>query len=308
MIRPPRLAFAPLALFAFAAIIAMAAGNLAVDTAAQSGQTASCGSSDLDGRSQGVVDALESLYRKPCADFDADDFTRARTLWFDRNGLTEIRAGDFDGFTQVTTVNMRYNDLTTLPDNAFRGLTALTTLRLNGNKLTGFNPQAFAGLSSVRTLDLTENDLTTLRSANFSPMSSLRTLILTSNSINTLPDDAFSRLPALEHLRLGDNYLASDDLGFLDTTIPTLTDLSLNENLITSDGDGPHIDLPATVFSAQTALEDIRLEPKRNQAATKRHVLWPVSTRHRISQQQPTRNTRSRHILRIDITPDSADR
>ena len=258
--RPPRHAIPALAIILAAAIIALAAGNLAVDTAAQSGQTASCGSSDLDGRSQAIVDGLESLYRKPCADFDADDFTRARTLWFDRNGISEIRPGDFDGFTQVTTLNLRWNDLTTLPDNAFRGLTALTTLRLNSNKLTSFNAQAFAGLSNVRTLDMTENDLTTLQSRNFAPMSSLRTLILTSNSINLLPGDTFSGLPALEHLRLGDNYLASDDLDFLATNIPTLTDLSLNENLITSDGSGPDIDLPSTVFSAQTALEDIRLE------------------------------------------------
>ena len=256
---PPRIALPALAII-LAATIALAVGHDSAPTAAQSGPTASCGSSDLHGRSQAIVDGLEVLFRKPCADFVANDFTRARTLWFDRNGISEIRPGDFDGFTQVTTLNLRWNDLTTLPDNAFRGLTALTTLRLNNNKLTSFNARAFSGLTNVRTMDMTENDLTTLQSRNFAGMSSLRTLILTSNSINTLPDDAFSSLPALEHLRLGDNYLASDDLDFLATNIPTLTDLSLDENLITSDGSGPDLDLPATVFSAQTALEDIRLE------------------------------------------------
>ena len=237
--------------------------------------TASCGTGNpLHGRTQGVVDAIVAGLKsagtlsasETCSDVtdvaDLADITG--TLSFRYAGLTQIRARDFDGLTGVSFLRLSSNDIAVLPADAFVGMTGIEGLQVDDNRLTTVEVGAFNGLSTLRRLFIRENNLTTLPATVFSGsgLTNLQQLFLTENRIDSLPDTIFHGLPAISRIDLEDNFLGSDDLGFLSTSIPTLEILDLGDNVLTSDGSGPDPDLPTNIFGIH-ALDRLYLDDNR---------------------------------------------
>ena len=261
--KSPWFRLATVALVATAAVVLVVTGD-AWRTTAQSGSSSgfpvkTCPGGALSGRTSDLVEVIERFRSKDCADIVPADYETLTGLTFWRNGWTQIRPGDFDGFTALSSLRLKYNYITSVPKDAFRGLGALQTLDLSYNEIDTIHPEAFAPLTSLETLIIEYNDLTTLPAGVFNGLTSLETIRLQFNNIRSLPDNVFQGLPALRVLNLEDNYLSSDSLGFLTTHIPSLTHVYLASNLITSDGDGPDVDLPANIFSVHSGLMLIRL-------------------------------------------------
>lgn len=234
--------------------------------------TASCGTGNpLHGRTQGIVDAIVAGLKsagtltasQTCSDVTdvADLATVPTTLNITYSGLTQIRARDFDGLTGVIFLQLNSNELTTVPANAFVGMTGLLRLWITNNELTTVEAGAFNGLSSIQRIDLSDNQLSTLPATVFSGsnLTSLSQVYLADNQFESLPDTIFQGLPALTQIALADNFLTSDNLGFLTTSIPTLQDVGLSNNFLTSDGSGPEADLPTNIFGIHPKLVAVNL-------------------------------------------------
>ena len=260
-------------------LIAVAVGDRGPSASAQSGGVsgaADCGSGNpLHGRTQGVVNLIVAELQEAgtltasetCSDVTVADLaTVTGTLNFANHGLTQLRAQDFAGLSGVTLLFLRFNKLTTLPANVFSGLTAVTRLYVDENILTTVEVGAFNGLDSVRDLWLNGNELSTLPATvlSGSNLNSLQLVVLSGNRFASLPSTLFQGLPALARINVSDNFLTSDQLGFLSTSIPTLTTVFLNENLLTSDGTGPEPDLPTNIFGIHSLhslhMDDNRIE------------------------------------------------
>ncbi len=260
-------------------LIAVGVGDRGPSAFAQSGGVggaASCGSGNpLDGRTQGVVDEIvvrlkaagTLMASETCSDVTdvADLAGITGTLNFANHGLTQVRAQDFAGLSGVRFLFMRFNKLTTLPANAFSGLTGATRVYVDENSLTSVEAGAFNGLDSLQQLWLNANELSTLPATllSGSSLNSLQLVILSGNRFASLPSTIFQGLPALTTINVSDNFLTSDQLGFLSTSIPTLTTVYLNENLLTSDGTGPDPDLPTNIFGIHPALHSLHLDDNR---------------------------------------------
>ena len=234
--------------------------------------TASCGTGNpLDGRTQDIVDAIVADLKgggtltasQTCSDVTdvADLASVGPILNLTYGGIKQIRAGDFNGLTGVVFLQLVSNEVTTVPTNAFVGLTGMTGLWLNDNQLTTVEVGAFNGLTALQRLFLSDNRLSTLPATVFSgsSLTSLRELYLPENYFESLPDTIFHGLPALTQIGLADNFLTSDNLGFLSTSIPTLENLGLSDNVLTSDGSGPHPDLPTNIFGIHPKLHTLNL-------------------------------------------------
>ena len=258
--------------------IAVGVGDRGPSAFAQSGGvggTASCGSGNpLDGRTQGVVDEIVVLLKsagtlmasETCSDVtNADLAGITATFNFANHGLTQLRAQDFAGLSSVRTMFLRFNLLTSLPANTFSGLSSVTRLWVDENSLTSVEAGAFNGLDSLQQLYLGENELSMLPATVFSgsSLNALRVVVLSGNRFASLPSTIFQGLPALTSINVNDNFLTSDELGFLSTSIPTLTTLFLRENLLTSDGTGPDPDLPTNIFGIHPALHSVHLDDNR---------------------------------------------
>ena len=259
------------------AIVVLAVGveDRGQSASAQTGgasATASCGTGNpLHGRTQGIVDVIvEGLKSagtlsasETCSDVtdvaDLADITG--TLSFRYAGLTQIRARDFDGLTGVTFLQLGSNDIAVLPANAFVGMTGLEGLSVTDNRVATVEVGAFNGLSGLQRLFVRENNLTTLPATVFngSGLTNLQQVLLSENRIDSLPATIFHGLPSISRIDLDDNFLGSDDLGFLLTSIPTLEDLELADNVLTSDGSGPHPDLPTNIFGIHPNLHTLNL-------------------------------------------------
>ena len=259
-------------------LIAVGVGDRGPSAFAQSGGvggTASCGSGNpLDGRTQGVVDEIvvrlkaagTLMASETCSDVtNADLAGLTGTFNFANHGLTQLRAQDFAGLSSVRTMFLRFNHLTSLPANTFSGLSSVTRLWVDENSLTSVEAGAFNGLDSLQSLYLGENELSMLPATVFSgsSLNALRVVVLSGNRFASLPSMIFQRLPALTTINVSDNFLTSDQLGFLSTSIPTLTTVYLNENLLTSDGTtGLDPDLPTDIFGIH-ALHSVHLDDNR---------------------------------------------
>ena len=260
-------------------LIAVGIGDRGPSVFAQSGGvggTASCGSGNpLDGRTQGVVDEIVVRLKaagtltasQTCSDVtDVADLAGVTgTLYFTHRGLTQLRSQDFAGLSGVVQLRLSSNNLTSLPANAFSGLTGVTRLYVEENSLTAVEAGAFNGLGSLQRLYLNGNELSTLPATvlSGSSLNALQQVILSGNRIASLPSTIFQGLPSLRIINLSDNFLTSDELGFLSTSIPTLTTIDLSENLLTSDGTGPDPDLPTNIFGIHPALHSVNLDDNR---------------------------------------------
>ena len=244
--------------------IATAGDSVRVRTFAQGtgvNAAASCGTGNpLHGRTQGVVDAIVERLRSDGvlnASADCSDVTNSHLsgirgeLDVSGRGLTQLRANDFLGLSGFFfwRVNLNDNEIVTLPANAFTGMSQLQTLKLRNNKVTTIESGAFNGTGRLSTIELHNNRISTLAANAFSGIRSTNqvSLDMPGNEISSLPSNIFSSL-RLRRLNLSDNYLKSNQLGFLTTTQQSLGNLYLDSNLLTSDGSGPDPDLPTNIF------------------------------------------------------------
>ena len=219
-----------------------------------------CAGGALSGRTQDIVEHVESVSGKTCENIVASDFSSITSLDFRRHGWKQLRPGDFDGFTALTSLRLGYGQITEIPENAFTGLTALTILDIRSHYISTIHEDAFAPLTSLTNLTLFRNSLTTLPADVFDGLTNLQEINVRSNFIDTLPANIFSGLSNLGTLNITDNQLTSDNLGFLATAIPTLNTIAINENQLTSDGAGPEPDLPENIFNVHSALTTIWLQ------------------------------------------------
>ena len=223
---------------------------------------ASCGTGNpLHGRTQGVVDAIVERLKawgtltasEDCSDAtNADLATISGVLSVTGRGLTQLRANDFAGLSNsfLFRLDLSDNEIVTLPTNAFTGMPNLAALRIQNNRVTTIEVGAFNGLGRLNTIELHNNRISTLPANAFMGLSSTGqiSIDMPGNEISSLPATIFASM-LLRRLDLSDNYLKSDQLGFLSTAQPSLGNLYLNGNLLTSDGDGPDPDLPTNIFA-----------------------------------------------------------
>ena len=269
MAKLSKVAAAAAVVAAIAIAITSASDTGRAPTVAQSSgvdAAASCGTGNpLHGRTQGVVDAIVQNLKswgtltasEDCSDVTTSDLGGiSGVLNIAAVGLTQLRANDFVGLTNryLQRVDLSDNDLVTLPANAFTGMTNLTTLRFQNNRITTIEAGAFNGLGGLATIELNNNRISTLPASAFSGLSSTgqMSIDMPGNEISSLPSTIFASI-RLRRLNLNDNYLKSDQLGFLTTAQPNLGNLYLGGNLLTSDGDGPDPDLPTNIFGIHGA-------------------------------------------------------
>ena len=223
-----------------------------------------CPGGALHGRTRDIVEHVEAVTGKACADTVASDLQQILSFDFRGNGWKQLRPGDFEGFTNVHTLRLSQNQITEIPEGALDfGLPGnhpdLRTLELDNNKISTIHPDAFDPLvASLVTVNLNGNSLTTLPDGLFDGQRALRSANLSDNFIDRLPSRIFSGLTTLRRLSLGNNLLTSDSLGFL-SNAATLYSITLNNNRITSDGAGPMPDLPSDVFVNLATVRAIHL-------------------------------------------------
>ena len=226
-----------------------------------------CLGGSLSGRTRDIVEHVESVTGKACADIVRADLQAITTLDFSGNGWKQLRPNDFDGFTELLTLNLSNNQITAIPENALfiadpdnpLFSADINTLQLQNNKISTIHPDAFDPLAkSLITVNLNANSLTTLPNGLFEGQQALRSVNLSDNFIDRLPSRIFSGIPNFRTLSLGNNLLTSDSLGFL-SNAATLFSVTLNNNRITSDGAGPMPDLPSDVFANLTTVRAIHL-------------------------------------------------
>ena len=275
---PPWFKLALLAvIMAVAAVVsATPAGyELKIITAQSSGvnSVARCGNGNpLDGRTQGVVDVIVNRLKDTgtlSETQNCNDVTSAHlasrfafgNLDIQRIGLTRLRSGDFKGLSQTRSIDLKGNDLTTLPVGVFAGMPILQTLDLRDNKLETLRSGSFDGIRFVRSIYLNDNAIRSLPADIFtgSALNWVYLIQLGGNDIRSLPNTIFRGLSQLRFIYLDDNYITSDNLGFLAATIPNLAEVHLKHNLLTSDGPGTDRDLPTNIFGAHPNLNRLYL-------------------------------------------------
>lgn len=118
----------------------------------------------------------------------------------------------------MTQIDLSGNLITYINKDAFNGLTYLAVLDLEGNQLDGFvNKIDFQFLeklqSSLVILSLKSCGLTSFVLDSKREWSSLTTLDLSGNQLTVLDQNTFSATPALTELRLNNNMLTLSETG-----------------------------------------------------------------------------------------------
>ncbi|XP_074659100.1 toll-like receptor 2 type-2 [Tubulanus polymorphus] len=153
-----------------------------------------------------------------------------------------LRAFDFRGNKNLEQIDIGSNNLrfTSSDNTRFVGLDKLKSLDLNRNALSlsqeGAMVSAFRNFPpSLQEIYLAENDLTELPAGLFRTLKQLRYIHLTDNKIKIIPRGFFDGLKNLMVVKLDKNVLStlSGDSGL--TSLPSLRQLSLDENSFVCD-------------------------------------------------------------------------
>ena len=156
---------------------------------------------------QALTGAL-NLVREGIVELKSGDFanlTSLGTLYLNDNDLRTLPDGIFEGLASLSALNMSGNDLRTLPDGVFKGLANLGSVFMAINALTELPDGVFEGLDNLFELNLGQNDLRTLPAGVFEGLANLSDLYIHENDLRTLPDGVFEGLANLSALFLGDN-------------------------------------------------------------------------------------------------------
>ncbi|XP_070152345.1 protein artichoke [Polyergus mexicanus] len=159
--------------------------------------------------------------------------SRLLYLNLDDNEIKALQSDIFQGLESLRSLTLTNNSITTIELSAFRGLTALTTLDLHRNSIRDLRKGTFAELTALKELNLAYNNIAKARFADLP--SSVDSLHLDYNEIDVLEEGNFVRAPRFT-LSLTGNRISSITRGAFN--LPTLRDLYLNKNLLTTiEGD-----------------------------------------------------------------------
>ncbi|XP_050445611.1 insulin-like growth factor-binding protein complex acid labile subunit [Cataglyphis hispanica] len=159
--------------------------------------------------------------------------SRLLYLNLDDNEIETLQSGVFQGLESLQSLTLTNSNITTVELSAFRGLTALRTLDLHRNSIRDLQKGTFAELTALKELNLAYNNIV---KATFADLpSSVDFLYLDYNEIDVLEEGNFVQAPRFT-LSLTGNRISSITRGAFN--LPTLRDLYLNKNLLTTiEGD-----------------------------------------------------------------------
>ena len=197
-------------------------------------EDAVCGAGPLQGRTQGVVDAITAAVPgvSRCGLVAPVDLAALTALQVE--SLTTLRPGDFAGLSRLQKLDLGCNALTTLPPTLFADLPQLRVLDLDpyapwyhhyqrwlgafprcANALTVLPSNLFAHTPQLQILQLAVNRLTALPPNLFTHTPDLRILDLARSLLTVLPPDLFAHTPRLHTLHLEHNQLTALPPNFL---------------------------------------------------------------------------------------------
>lgn len=159
--------------------------------------------------------------------------SRLLYLNLDDNEIETLQSGVFQGLESLQSLTLTNNNITTIELSAFRDLTALRTLDLHRNSIRDLQKGTYAELTALKELNLAYNNIV---KATFADLpSSVDFLHLDYNEIDVLEEGNFIQAPRFT-LSLTGNRISSITRGAFN--LPTLRDLYLNKNLLTTiEGD-----------------------------------------------------------------------
>lgn len=159
--------------------------------------------------------------------------SRLLYLNLDDNEIKALQNDVFQGLESLRSLTLTNNNITTIELSSFRDLTALTTLDLHRNTIRDLRKGTFAELTALKELNLAYNNIAETRFADLP--SSVDSLHLDYNEIDVLEEGSFVQAPRFT-LSLTGNRISSITRGAFN--LPTLRDLYLNKNLLTTiEGD-----------------------------------------------------------------------
>ena len=185
-----------------------------------------------------------------CADVTEEMLGGVTDIQVIRQGISQLRSGDFAGLAGLDNLELTDNQLSDLPPDIFAELSRLRRLSLDHNQLSELPPGIFRGLSGLRELFLRGNRLTAVASGDFADLDGLEHLFLDYNELEELPSDVFSGLTQLKNLVLNRNRLTSLPEGIFDG-LSRLEEIWLGVNRLT--------ELPPRLFADKPMLFRIQL-------------------------------------------------
>ncbi len=161
-----------------------------------------------------------------------DDIPRNVTsLDLSSNDLLKITRTDLRYLSKLIDVEVQHNLISHIDNGAFADLVELRVLIMDVNKLTNLTDNMFQGLSKLVILSLYNNHISYISPLAFQSLASIQTVVLGSNQLHQMTDIApILKLPTLNDLLLGYNKITSfqsDDLPF---NISNLRSLQLSMN------------------------------------------------------------------------------
>ncbi|XP_035530756.1 toll-like receptor 13 [Morone saxatilis] len=161
-----------------------------------------------------------------------DDIPRnAVSLDLSSNHLSQITRKELGCFPKLLSLKLHYNSISHINDGAFADLVELRTLFMDFNQLTNLTDNMFQGLSKLETLDLYCNHISSISPKAFQSLHSIRSVNLSANQLHQIADIVpILKLPTLIDLSLVYNNLTSfqsDDMPF---NVSNLKSLQLDMN------------------------------------------------------------------------------
>jgi len=190
------------------------------------------------------------------------------------NKIEKLRDGSFLDIISLQEMSLANNRLTLMQRAAFHRLPRLKKIDLSNNRIRNFHSDVFSDTPVVEELLLRNNQISKVTDVSFmiDSLPLLHLLDLSQNLIEEIPYGAMRGYPRLEKLFLSDNQISdlSED-AFAD--LPSLTDLNLNSNKLTSSSiDGAVFSLPnlKSLDISDNKLNKINKQLLRSLSALKR--------------------------------------
>ncbi|XP_051249479.1 toll-like receptor 13 [Dicentrarchus labrax] len=161
-----------------------------------------------------------------------DDIPRnAVSLDLSSNHLSKITRTELRCLPKLISLQVQYNSISHIDDGAFVDLVELRYFLINDNQLTNLTDNMFQGLSKLKTLALYSNRISSISPKAFQSLHSIRSVNLCANQLHQIADIvAILKIPTLTDLFLGYNKLTSfqsDDMLF---NVSNLKSLQLDMN------------------------------------------------------------------------------
>ncbi|VDP04539.1 unnamed protein product [Soboliphyme baturini] len=156
--------------------------------------------------------------------------TELKSLYLDRNQITQLSNDDFKAFSSLTTLSMTCNELSTFEPDSLAALNALKVLSLQNNKISHIPDGLFVNLRNLTQLFLSQNNLSDFFGNIFIGLDQLEILTASHNRIRSIEHSVFANFTALRKLYLNDNQLRSLYNDTFAEIQDTLVALDLSDN------------------------------------------------------------------------------